>query len=68
MSLEDPFFFEMQFRANVRLIDATIDPPDTFMIKFIHKIKMTQNVHAGMVSVMKVVGDTKRLNHDYNMM
>jgi hypothetical protein len=68
MSLEDPFFFDMKFRANVRLIDATIDPPDTFMINFIHKIKMTQNVHVDTISVMKVVGDRKRLNHDYNMM
>jgi hypothetical protein len=41
---------------------------DTFMIMVIHKIKKVQNVHVGMVCVMKTAGDTNRLNYDCNIM
>jgi hypothetical protein len=34
---------------------------DTFMIMVSPKIKKVQNVHVGMVCVMKIVGDTNRL-------
>jgi hypothetical protein len=41
---------------------------NTFMIMVSHKIKKAQDVHVGMVCVMKIVGDTNIFNYDCNIM